>query len=341
MLKFLCRSLVFTGAALLLAPQARSADVAGFGFQEQPGQYLDILQNGKIVGRYMDALDLSTGEKRALTYKPYLHVFDAEGRAPITKGPGGEYTHHRGIMVGWMKIGVNGKSYDRWHMKGGEQVHKKFTAQEADADHASFTSLVEWQDEAKKPLLEEERTMTFRRAPAPAYILIDLVTKLKAVAGDTTLDGDPEHAGIQFRPANEVDRTKTTYIYAGEAVDPHKKLDLPWIGETFSLNGKLYSAVEMNHPGNPTGTRISAYRNYGRFGFFPKTSVKAGDSVTLQYRFVVAEGGMLPVELIQKCWNEYTGKTEAAPQITVRPAEQPAPSKPKPGAAAKSAAKVN
>jgi len=310
-----------------MVPQARSAAPAGFAFQEQPGQYLDILQNGKTVGRYMDALDLSTPQKRVETYKPFLHVFDAEGRAPITKGPGGEYTHHRGIMVGWMKIGVGGKTYDRWHMKGGEQVHRKFTTREADADHASFTSLVEWQDENKKPILEEERTMTFRRAPAPAYVLIDLVSKLKAPGADATLDGDPEHAGIQFRPANEVDRAKTTYVYAGENVDPHKTLDLPWIGETFSLNGKLYSAVEMNHPGNPAGTKISAYRNYGRFGFFPKTTIKAGESFTFQYRFLVAEGEMPSAEFIQKCWNEYAGKSESAPKITVRPAEQPAPAK--------------
>ena len=103
MLKSLSRSIaVLTTGIFLTVPHAHSADTSGFAFKDQPGQFLDILQNGKIVGRYMDALDLSTPQKRTETYKPFLHVFDAEGKAPITKGPGGEYTHHRGIMAGWM-----------------------------------------------------------------------------------------------------------------------------------------------------------------------------------------------------------------------------------------------
>lgn len=43
---------------------------------------MDILSAGKIVGRYMYAHDVSTPERRAETYKPFLHVFDADGTAP-------------------------------------------------------------------------------------------------------------------------------------------------------------------------------------------------------------------------------------------------------------------
>src|SRR5687767_1152326 len=83
---------------------------ADFTLQDTPGQHLDVLQDGKIVGRYMYAYDKSSKEKLAETYKPYLHVFDAEGKAPITKGAGGQFTHHRGIFIGWNKIAYNGKS---------------------------------------------------------------------------------------------------------------------------------------------------------------------------------------------------------------------------------------
>ena len=64
----------------------------------------------------MYAHDVSTPERRLETYKPYLHVFDADGTAPITKGAGGDFTHHRGIFIGWNKISVGGKTMDRWHM---------------------------------------------------------------------------------------------------------------------------------------------------------------------------------------------------------------------------------
>lgn len=314
------------GAAAMLGG-TRHAN-AHFKLQDTPGQHLDILQDGKIVGRYMYAYDKSTPEKRAETYKPFLHVFDNEGKAPITKGAGGSFTHHRGIFIGWNKISYNGKSYDRWHMSGGEQVHQKFLTQQADATHATVTSQVNWNDEKGNPFIVEERTMTFRKTAAPAYALIDFTSKVSPI-GDVTLDGDPEHAGIHFRPANEVDTTKTAYTYPKEGAKPHADKDYPWVGETFSLNNARYSVVHFSAPSNPKDTRWSAYRDYGRFGAFPTTKIKGGESFTFKYRFLVASGEMLPVETIQATANEFTGANDPAPKVTNTLSEQP---KPKPAA---------
>ena len=38
---------------------------------------------------------------------------------------------------------------------------------------------------------------------------------------------------------------------------------------------------------------------------------------------------MPSVELIQNTWNEFAGKSDPAPKTTVKPAETPAPPKPK------------
>ena len=310
-------------AALVALPLFSHA--ADFSIQETPGKHIDILQNGKIVGRYMTEHDVSTPDKRLETYKPYLHIFDAEGTAPITKGPGGDFTHHRGILIGWMKIGVNGKTYDRWHMKGGDQVHEKLVAQ--NPAKGSITSLVKWMGEGSDVIIEEERTMSFLPPVAPAYAVVDVTSKLKAVAGDTTFDGDPEHAGLQFRPANEVDRTKGVYVFPKEDAQPHKDLDYPWFGETFSLNNQDYSVVYLNHPANPKDARISAYRDYGRFGAFFKTSVKKDEVLTLKARFLIVKGKMPATAIIQQCWNDYAGKNDPLPKITVLPSEKPAPKK--------------
>ena len=315
------------GALLALPLLANAAD---FSIQETPGKHIDILQNGKIVGRYMTEHDTSTPEKRQETYKPYLHIFDAEGQAPITKGPGGEYTHHRGILIGWMKIGVNGKTYDRWHMKGGDQVHEKLVAQ--NPAKGSITSLVKWMGDGDDVIVEEERTMAFLPAVAPAYAEVDVTSKLKAVAGDTTFDGDPEHAGLQFRPANEVDRAKGVYVYPIEDAKPHKDLDYPWFAETFSLNNQDYSVVYLNHPQNPKEARISAYRDYGRFGAFFKTSVKKDEVLTIKARFLIVKGPMPNTAIIQQAWNDYAGRNDPLPKITVLPSEKPAPKKDKPAA---------
>jgi hypothetical protein len=308
----------WTAALFLVLPAASSP--AGFSLKDEPGKHLDVLSDGRVVGRYMYAWDKSSPQTLLETYKPYLHIFDAEGKAPVTKGPGGSFTHHRGIFVGWNKLGFGGKTYDRWHMKGGEQVHQKFMDQKADAAQASFTSLVHWNDEAVKPILEEERTMTFLRPPSGAYALIELATKLKVTAGDLVLDGDPEHAGVQYRPANEVDPKATVYVFPREGAVPTKDLDYPWVGETYSLGGKKYSVAILNHPGNPKSTRFSAYRDYGRFGAFFKAEIKAGQALALKYRFLVAEGEMPQAEAIQAASNEFTEEKIPVPKVTVIPA---------------------
>ncbi len=295
---------------------------ASFSLKDHPGESLDVLRDGKVIARYMNAHDTSTPARSDETYKPFLHVFDPDGGAPITKGAGGAYTHHRGIFIGWNKIGVGGKVYDRWHMKGGEQVHEKFTTQQAGADRASFTSLVRWMGAtATDTIIEEERTLTFLPAPAPAYAVIDMVSKLKAVAGETTLDGDPEHSGLHFRPADEVDRTKTTYLYPVENADAHKDRGYPWFGETFTLKEKRYSVVYLNHPANPKGAAASAYRDYGRFGAFWKATIPAQGTAEFRARFLVIAGELPSPEFIQKAWNEYAGANEPGPKVTAKAAE--------------------
>jgi hypothetical protein len=313
----LLATLAWCGAAL-------GAESGKFSFNDVPGKYLDVLQGGRIVARYMDAWDVTTPERKLETYKPYLHIFDAEGKAPITKGPGGTFTHHRGIFIGWNKIACNGKTYDRWHMKGGEQIHRKFLAQEAAAGHATFTSRVDWNNESGQPLLEEERTMKFLPAAAPARLIVDFTSKLKAVAGDVVLDGDPEHAGCQYRPAAEVDAKQTAYTFPKENPDLKKDLDLPWVGETYTLAGQQHSVVIMNHPDNPKGTRWSAYRDYGRFGAFAKAPIKKGETLTFRYQFLIATGALPPIELIQKTYNAYAGVNAPTPAVTVRKSESKA-----------------
>jgi hypothetical protein len=314
----LCGLVVFIGVLLwspsqVMAEGAASGVSAGFSLKDDPGKALDIYLDGRLAARYMYAHDNSTPERLHETYKPYLHVFDAQGQTPITKGPGGQYTHHRGIFIGWNKILFKGKRYDRWHMKGGEIIHRDFLQKAGSSRKAVFTSLTHWNDEAGQAIIQEERTMTFRRTRGPARLMIDFQAKLKAPNGDVFLDGDPEHAGIQYRPADEVVRAETVYVFPREKANPKQDLDYPWVGETYTLNGKRHSVVQMNHPDNPSGTKYSAYRDYGRFGAFFTKEIKAGGTLTVQYRFLIADGEMPATKQIQRHWDRFTGQQAASP----------------------------
>ncbi len=303
----------------------RAAD--GYTFAGSPGKHLEVLHSGKPLVRFMYAYDPATKESLHDTYKPYLHVFDATGEKLITKGPGGQFTHHRGIFIGWNKITFNGKSYDRWHMTGGEQVVQKILRQDAAADKATFTALVHWNDAAKEAFILEERTFTVRRTAGGN--LIDFSAKLSAPRGDVQLNGDPEHAGIHFRPAGELDTKKTVYAFPAEKPNAHKDTDYPWVGETFTLGGAAYSVVHMSHAKNPAGTRWSAYRDYGRFGAFPVAEIKHGGSFTFHYRFLIANGELPGTETIHQFYTEFSGASAPVAKVTKVPAEGAKPAAPK------------
>ena len=203
----LCSIVRYAGTALLCmitsataTADTAAADGAGFSLQDKPGQYMDILLDGRVVGRYMYAYDKSTRKRQADTYKPYLHVFDAEGKAPITKGPGGQDTHHRGIYIGWQQVLFQGQKYNLWEMGDGAIVHQKFSLQEAGPDQATVTSLTHWNDRADKAIIEEQRTMAFHRAPAPFRLMIDFTATLTAPAETCGLRPIPSMAGCNTAP---------------------------------------------------------------------------------------------------------------------------------------------
>ncbi len=137
------------------------------------------------------------------------------------------------------------------------------------------------------------------------------------------LGGDPEHSGVQYRPANELDSTKTVYFLPKEHPNAHKDLDYPWLGETYFLNGKKYSVVDLNHPANPKKTRFSAYRDYGRFGAYPAATVTKVKPLELNYRFIVLDGEMPSAATIQKWWDDYAqvAAPSPVPAASLVPAE--------------------
>jgi len=284
------------------------ADKEVFSWKDKKGEYLDLLFDGRKVTRYMYAYDTSGKQRILETYKTFLHVFDAEGENLLTNGPDGLhpyltnkilYPHHRGIFIGWNRLEFGGKRYDFWHMgeQGRVQKHWKFMELTAGPVLARSNSLIFWNNGINDdPVIIERRETTVFRQHEPTVLLLEFRTQLKAFIGDVFLDGDPEHAGFQYRPHDGVAKggkdVKATYLFHKEGINPKKDKDLPWVGMSYGLNGRRYSVEHINHPDNPKPVIYSAYRDYGRFGAFFKKEIKAGETLTLRYRIWVVEGEM-------------------------------------------------
>jgi hypothetical protein len=292
---------VFAVLSLLIGVLGLARGAEPMRFEDTSGTYLDLLSEGTPLLRYMYAHDASTDQRRFETYKPFHHVYDGELR--LTNGPDGQseyvsnqirYPHHRGIFIGWNKLTFDGKRYDLWHMKNVEQVHQRFEQTITGLAQASCTSLIHWNDDKGKPIIAERRKVTVYRQATPTVVLLDFHTELTAVRGDVYLDGDPEHAGVQYRAHNDVAAggadVKAKYLFHADGIDPRKDKDLPWVAMSYGLAGKRYSVQHMNHPDNPKGTVYSAYRDYGRFGAFFKHTIEKGETLTLRYRIWVGRG---------------------------------------------------
>lgn len=258
-------------------------------------EYLDILVEDRPVLRYMYAYD---PQRRDETYKPYHHVLAPDGESLLTKGPGGRFPHHRGIYIGWNRIRHGGEQHDLWHMhQNAAQVHQRFLANDTSPEQTRSSSLIHWIGrDGETVILEETRTIILHHTDSDAHALIDVISELKAVNGDVYLGGDAEHAGLQYRPHNDVvDNKSAKYVFSTEGLNltqnnTRQHRDMPWATLTYELKGGTWTVQYMNHPDNPEGSYYSAYRDYGRFGAFFTKEIKDGETLTLRYRLRITEG---------------------------------------------------
>jgi hypothetical protein len=285
-------------------PDTEFGEEKVFSWKDKDGEYLDLLFDGRKVTRYMYAHDTSNAQRTFETYKPFHHVYDASGNR-LTNGPDGvdpyikneiRYPHHRGIYIGWNRLTFEGQRYDLWHMPKAHQLHQKFLEQIAGPVLARSTTLIHWNDDKSEPMIVERRQTTVFRQSDPTVLLLDFHTELKAVRGDIFLNGDPEHAGFQYRPHDAVAKggkeVKAAYLFHKDDIDPKKDRNLPWVAMSYGLNSGRYSVQHMNHPDNPKPTTYSAYRDYGRFGAFFTKELGDGQTLTLDYRIWVGKGEM-------------------------------------------------
>ena len=289
----------------------------GFEWQDAKGKHLDLLYNGKPVLRYMyRALDESTKEAREETMKVYHHVWSPDGETLLTKGPGGLYPHHRGLFYGFSKISYgDGKQADTWHNRLGEwQSHEQELDRQANADGASHKVAIDLHGRDGKVFAHEERELAV--TPGKSGDVdgwrIEFNSQLTPAEGLDVVhfDGDPQHAGFQFRASQEVpDKTaKQTYYLRPdgkgkegetrnwdhakpEAPANKQSENLPWNAASIVLGGERYTVVYLDHPENPKPARYSE-RDYARFGSYFVADATKEEPLEVKYRIWVQPGEM-------------------------------------------------
>ncbi len=291
----------------IFAPSTQASDE--FRTTDTKSKHLDVIApDGKPVLRYMYEVNTTDKETTFDTAKVYAHVMGPDGKSTLTKGAGGKFPHHRGIFIGWSKLKQDGKLHDLWHVRNTSQRHQKFVETTADETGATVTASIHWIGIDGIPVVAEKRTYQVV-ADDGAYVVVDFVSELTAVNGDVELNGDPEHAGVQFRPSQEVAENKSAeYTFHADGIPAQKYLDLPWVAETFVVQAQSWTVQHMNHPENPKGARWSAYRDYGRFGPFTVVKIPDGKAQVFRYRFRITKGEAPTRDSLANAYRTYTGK---------------------------------
>jgi hypothetical protein len=313
-------ALLFLALAIVASGRAGAAD--GFAWKDGDGE-TTLLYGGKPALRYIHpTFDDSSAESIHDTFKPFHHVYSPDGETVLTKGPGGLYTHHRGLFFGFNKVTYDGdKHCDVWHCtEGAHQQHVKEVAREADANHARQQVAIDWYGGDDQPFAHEKRELVITRPKHNGVEgwQIDFSSHVATADGKPIhLDGDPQHAGFHFRAAQEdientkeADQNQEKRIYfvrtdgkgkLGETRnwDPKKiddaaskdSVNRPWDAMSFELHGQRYTVLYLDHPSNPKPSR-SSERAYGRFGSYFVADVTEAMPLNVKYRVWVQPGEM-------------------------------------------------
>jgi hypothetical protein len=248
------------------------------------------------------------------TRKPFHHIFEPTGNQLITKGKGGLYPHHRGIFYGYNHIYINGDRIDIWHANHGERSeHAEVIREYAGPVMGGHEVKIYWKDHDGKPFIEEMRDVrVFRQANGET--LIDFHSTMRAIDGPVRLEGDRQHAGVQFRAAQSVAENREhskfirpsalSHVSPTKEIDGEDMYDLPWNAMHFRIGEKPVTVAYMSHPENPGKAEMSE-RLYGRFGeFFPYHLTK-DNPLVVNYRFLIIEGQEPSIELLDRRYRNY------------------------------------
>ena len=169
----------------------KPAAAKGFAWKHEENEYAELSYDGRPVMRYMcKPLD---EKNRDETYKVYHHVYNPAGSRFITKGPGGQFPHHRGIFYGFSRTTDPGGTVDPWHCPGAvHQSHQGVLDEEAGPGVGRHLAVVGWHGRNKEIFANEKRELSVYLPSGGA--LIEFASRLETAGGKVRVDGDPQHA---------------------------------------------------------------------------------------------------------------------------------------------------
>lgn len=301
---------------------------SGFRWMDASQYERDLAWDGVPVLRYVfEPPDRSSPQRWDDTFKPYHHLYSPNGDLLVTKGTGGLYPHHRGLSYAFNGIKYGDKHADIWHCREGEyQSHVEWISEETGPVYGRHRVRIDWHGRDAAVFATEYRELTAFAVSGGR--LIEFRSRLTTNVPRVRLDGDPQHAGFQFRAAQHVaDVTKAETYYlrpdgqdqpgsfrnwsaAEDEIELNRRhVDLPWNAVSFVIDGRRFTCAYLDHPSNPKPARFSE-RDYGRFGSYFEFDLTPDRPLDVAYRVWLQDAEM-DVDGVQRLSSDFARPLQA------------------------------
>jgi len=235
------------GAAARETPAAwRFADVDDKSLGLWEGKAPVLVYNHGIMSR-----EGVPADRNRSTYVHPLYGLDGE---VLTDDFPKDHYHHRGIFWTWLRVGVDGKNYDLWTIKG---IHQKFERwlERKPGEAAAILGVENGWYVGDEKIMQER--VWLRAYPATAKgRMLDIDLYLIPVNKPVSLAGDPKksYSGLTIRFAPRTQTVITTPL--GQQNKDLENTPLPWADFTAQFAGAPQPSgaallIAPDHPDYP------------------------------------------------------------------------------------------
>ena len=248
---------------LLLLAFPGSAALADFRFQDVNDTSLGLWDGDRPVFVYNHGVIRKADVPADRARSSYIHpLYGLDGEVLTDDFPA-DHHHHRGLFWAWPHVGIGGKEYDLWMLKGIRHQFIRWIARDADATHASLGIQNGWYVGDEK-VVDEQVRVTVHPVQGEARA-IDLDCTWTPVRQPVTLAGaeGKSYGGLTLRYAPFARPVITTPL--GNGTNDLYMTPLPWADFSARFGGRenVSGAAIFIGPDHPDFPPTWLTRHYG------------------------------------------------------------------------------
>jgi hypothetical protein len=280
----------------------------GFGLTHEHDRSLRVSWRDRELFRYV----YRPWDDRLESPKPYLHPMWTLGGRPVSLYRPHDHVWHKGLSLALANVGADnfwgGPTYSRGYggyaqlANNGEQRHDGFSRLDVGEACVGVTEELSWVAQDGRAVFAEERTLDVTVLPGESAWRLDLTTALRNTAAAEVAIGSPEtegragaaYSGLFWRGPRSFSGG-TVRIPDAEGTDELNGARAPWMAFTGRHDGDGERAtLLMADRGGPTAwfVRSEVYAVLCPAAFAEVRRVGPGETLTLRYRVVVADGDL-------------------------------------------------